>query len=750
MPTTVRRLFALSQVHHRFVLAFWFVIVLAAIPFAARQSDHLTANGFTVPGSQSSEVEKAMARGFPQIERTNLAAFIWPLAGATAGEMTGTIRRLQRAVRGIPGIMLSQHDLNFALFAAGLTGPLLVPFKIDANSGRAQDIAELLRTRLGLNRSLSGRVEVHLLGESGLTAGLQETIKRDLASAERVGLPILFVVLLAVFGSFSAATLPIVVGIVAVLITGALIFCLSLVTEMSVFVTNTASMLGIGLAVDYSLIILGRVRQELRDGSDLTVASKIALRTSGRAVVFSGITVMASLMGLWLVPIDALHSMALGAILVVALSVTVSVTLLPALIGVLGARRVSGLTFKEGMARRYPRRSIKRLITWDRWARAVTRHPAVSIAIAGGLLVILCIPVLGVRTNAGTLRQLSATSETRRGFTEAAKLGGAGSLGPVEIMIHATDPASKAQLGSLVSRMRGIARHLMNVRKVESTYISHDHQYALFSVVLTVDPESPAAERVVQQLRNVFAQTVTGPNVSVAVGGTSARQLDLEHKVATSMWKAIAVVMVLVLIVLMVLLRSVLLPFKAVVMSLLSVGAAYGVLVIVFQWGWLDPLFGYHSLGYLDTLTLPLIIAIVLGLSMDYEVFLLSRIKEKWIASGNSKVAVGDGLKASATTISSAAIVLVCVFAVFVGTGIPSVKELGLGVAVAIALDVTLIRFILVPAVMSLLGDWSWWMPSALDRVLLTRRISTPADDLQSMPPGYTSANTRVGYQTYE
>jgi len=723
MFTPSYQIYSALREHPRLVIAFWVAILVAAIPFTVHESDHLTAGGFTVPGSQSSDVERTLAREFPKVGQATLVALLWPQAGATATEMTAGLRHLQHAVRGVSGVELSQHDLDFNLFAAGLTEPLFVPLEVHANSGRAQDIAHILRGRLGLNRSSSGRVEIHLLGESGLSAGLQDTFKRDLASTETVGLPILFIVLLLVFGSLSAAILPIILGAVAVSITGALIYFLSLITEMSVFVTNTASMLGIGVAVDYSLIILSRVRQELQAGHDLSAACQIALRTSGNAVIVSGITVMAALIGLWLVPIGALRSLAVGALLVVAVSVIVSVTLLPALIMVLGDRRVGSSIFRDGAKRLFPHQVSGHLkFTWNKWARIVTQHPLLAILITGSMLVALCIPVLNMQTGTGTLRQLSSKSETRLGYIEAAKVGGVGSLGPIYVTVGSRASNSQSPLDpSVVGRLRDIAKRLPDVHKVGSLQVSHDGRYMFFSVIPTVDPESSAAESLVQQLRRTLTVALKRPNTSIAVGGTSATQLDLEHEVATSMWKVIVVVMTLIFIVLMTLLRSILLPLKAVVMSLLSVGVAYGILVVVFQWGWLDTTFHYHSLGYLDTLTLPLILAIVLGLSMDYEVFLLSRIKEQWVASKNSRLAVTDGLAASAKAISSAALVLVCVFAVFVGTGIPSVKELGLGVAVAIFIDATLIRLILVPATMRLFGDWSWWLPASLERILPTR-----------------------------
>jgi RND superfamily putative drug exporter len=214
--------------------------------------------------------------------------------------------------------------------------------------------------------------------------------------------------------------------------------------------------------------------------------------------------------------------------------------------------------------------------------------------------------------------------------------------------------------------------------------------------------------------------------VSVLVGGASASLLDDERRVATGLWKVILAVLCLAFVVLMVFLKSLLLPLKAIVMNLLSVGAAYGVLVIVFQWGWFDSIFNYHSPGHVDTLTPPLILAVVFGLSMDYEVFLLTRIRERWLLTGDSRKAVAEGLAESAKTISSAAFILVCVFAVFIGTGMPSVKEIGLGAAVAIAMDATLIRLVLVPATMELVGDWNWWLPDPLRRLLSPRATALP------------------------
>lgn len=714
------RLDGLASRRHRLVLCVWLALVVAAIPFAAQQSDHLSSGGFFVAGSQSSNVDTTLRRDFPQQSRSTLDVLLYPRRGATGAMIRADIARVEQAVRGVADVRLNAEDRDAANFAAGLVEPTLLPLHVAGNEDKAQDIAETLRGRLGLNGPTDHRLEMHLLGEGALWAGLQDTSKRDLSHAEIIGFPIVLVVLLAIFGSLAAAMLPITLGAVAVLVTGALIYFLSLAMQLSVFVTNTASLLGIGVAVDYSLIILARVRQELHAGRDLPTARRIALGTSGNAVIFSGMTVIVSLAGLWVVPNGALRSMALGAIVVVAISVIASVTLLPALITLLGARRLTGGYVAE-RARRWRRpRQVGSSLGWERWTRAVMRRPVLSIVGVGSVLLILCIPALSLKMSTGVLPQLSKTNETRVGFEEAKKLAGAGALGPIYAVAHRSASTSPAEFRARVTQLRDIAKHFPRVASLGATQTSKDGSNAFFTVTPKVDPESPAAMALVKRLRGALAASLNETQVTVALGGTPAVQLDEVHAVATNMWKVIVAVLVMAFLILTILLRSILLPLKAIVMNLLSVGAAYGVLVVVFQWGWFDSLFHYESRGYLETLTPSLILAIVFGLSMDYEVFLLTRIKERWLASGDSRSAVAEGLAASARTISSAALILVCVFAVFIATGVPSVKELGLGAAVAIGLDATLIRLILVPATMELLGDWNWWLPRPLERLLPT------------------------------
>lgn len=695
--------------HYRAVLVIWLLIVVAAVPMALHQSKHLTAGGFSVPGSQSARANAVLQREYPEASSAVVAVLLWPGKGATPEALASGITRVEKAVRHLPGAELTHQVTDLAAFAAELGEPVVLPLKISVSEDQARNMVTVLGKRLGIGAHPTGGVEMHLLGESALWAGLEDTAKSQLTRAEAVGFPILFVVLLTIFGSLYAAFLPLAIGVVALIVTGAIVYCLSFILSLSLFTMDAASMLGIGVAIDYSLIVLARVRQELHS-TGFDDARHAALATSGVAVAVSGLTCIAALTGVLFIPVGALRSMALGAAIIIAISVLAAVTLLPALITLLGRQRVSANLLAQRQTRRASRGARQRF-TWDRWIGMVTRRPVSAIVVVGSLLVVLCIPALSLRTNTGVLQQLSPGNETRVGFTEAAQLAGPGILGPASVVVHATAATQRSYLTQRVNELRAIVQRLPNVRRLGATEISHNGRYATFTAVPSVDPESDAAEQLVQHLRVSMAAALVKTGLTVDVGGASATQLDEVRKIGSSMWKVLVAVLIISLIPLTALLRSVILPFKAVLMNLLSVGAAYGVLVIVFQWGWLDGLLGYHAPGHIDTLVPPLLLAIVFGLSTDYEVFLLSRIREKWLQSGDSRRAIAEGLAASARTITGAAAIIVCVFAVFVATGIPIIKEIGLGSAVAIGIDATLIRLALVPAVMTILGDWSWWRP---------------------------------------
>jgi RND superfamily putative drug exporter len=367
---------------------------------------------------------------------------------------------------------------------------------------------------------------------------------------------------------------------------------------------------------------------------------------------------------------------------------------------------------------RFPRRErTQRAPFWERWTARIMGHPFISIAVAVSVLLTLAIPALSLKTAAGALDQFPAGHETRVGFDAAARQAGPGALTPILVLAHPRSGTVRdARNAAALDRLRALIARDRTVRSVGPPVPARDGGSALLEVTSRSDGENPATTALVSRLRDRLP--AQAPGVEVEVGGSSAGLVDFRDKVAGSMWMIVLFVLTLSYVVLLVLLRSVVLPLKAVMMNLLSVGAAYGVIVAVFQWGWVDSLFGFHSLGHIDTVTPPLVLAVVFGLSMDYEVFLLTRIRERFAATRDNHAAVAGGLASSARTITSAALIMVAVFLTFVGTGVPSIQQIGLGTAVAIALDATLVRLVIVPAAMAVMGEWNWWLPRPLARVL--------------------------------
>jgi RND superfamily putative drug exporter len=709
-----------------FVVGIWLAIVVAAIPLAARQTEELTGGGFDVPGSQSQSVQEAIAAEFESAQNGAVSVVVAADPGAGGAEIDAGLARVHDAVAEVPEFTLAAGATRAATAELADDGVALLPLRSDLPTGRQNDPATDLRETLAPGEG-EGGVTPYLAGQPAAWAGLQELSKEDLEQAELTGFPIVALILLAVFGSLAAASLPLTLGFASVIVTGAMIFLLSRQMDMSVFVTNMASMIGIGVAVDYSLFILARYREEVRAGRGAAAARAETLATSGLAVTFSGIAVVISLAGLWMIDNQTLRSMALGAMIVVAVSILSAVVLLPALIRLLGHRVEAGgsvwsvILFLRritvGRRRRPGSSRGEGPGFWERWTARVMRRPVLSVVAAGGILLALAIPVLSMETGTGALDQFPEGHDVRVG-TELAVDDSGGAANPVDVVatFHSgelSDAANRRATNELATAI-GSDPQVAEVAEPVPGAGS-----ALIAATAKGASDSDAAYALVDRLRTeVVPAADISQRAEVAVGGETARIVDVRTQIDGSMWKIIAFILGFSFLVLMVMLRSVLLPLKAILMNLLSIGAAYGVLVMVFQWGWLDGFLGFESIGAIDTLTPPLVLAVVFGLSMDYEVFLLSRIRERYEVHGDNRRAVAEGLTSSARTISSAALIMTSVFGVFVLTGVPSIKELGLGNAVAIALDATLVRLILVPAAMQLMGRWNWWLPGWLDRLL--------------------------------
>lgn len=727
MQHAMLKLDAALRRHRRLVLVVWAVVLLAAAPFAARENNNLTGGGFEDPHAQSTAVARTVARDFPSVSGASLTAVVVPGGGVHPRTLAQAIKVVARKARAVHPVRISAEALEGALVGAlqAPQQPAIIPLTFAGDETTAIDVARRLRAKLGIvggsaGHAAGGRAAVHLVGQGAVWAAFQQQTKADSTAAETKAFPVIAILLLVAFGSLAGIVLPLGLGVAAVILTGAIIYWLSQVTAMSIYVTSTASLIGIGIAVDYSLFILARFREEINAGRSTEQARAAAMATSGVAVIFSSLTVIASLCGIFLIDSTGMRSIGVGAIVVVAMSAITASVLLPVLIGLLGERahregRMEGTLRRWRMARR---RSDKAPF-WERWAQVIMRYPAAFLISSLVTLLVAAIPATHLRMEMVDhgVNELPPGHEMRQGVQAVAQVLGKGATGPVLVTVRfdhggAGSPSSRATLLKVRSTLSADPA----VSYVLQPLISANGSVAELTTVLTVSPESIAARIAVQRLRARLAATVES-GARAEVGGTTAVLMDFDRLVSRSLWKIIVFVLALSFVVLLLLLRSILLPIKAIFMTLLSVAVAYSALVVVFQWGWLEIL-GISKVASIESISPPLVLVITFGLSMDYEIFLLTRIREHYFRTGDNATAVAQGLASSARTITSAALIMIAVCVAFMGSGLGTLQRLGLATAVAIGVDSTVIRLVVVPAAMVLLGRWNWWLPGPLGRHL--------------------------------
>src|SRR3954447_15107685 len=542
MQAAMDRLDGFTRRHGRLVAVAWLALLIAAIPFAARQTDHLTSGGFEVPGSGSATVERGLA-DFDNAQPAQRAVVLAKRPGSDEGSVRAAIATVRSATGKVDNVKLSQAAAQAAEKQSGDSPITVLPLELAGTQNDAADAASDLRKELGIATHPASveHVELHLVGQQALWAGMQDLSKHDLESAEKAGFPIVLLILLAVFGSLAAAALPLALGFVSVAITGAAIFFLSQATEMSVFLTNVASMIGIGVVVDYSLFILARYREEIGAGASREEARRTAMRTSGIAVAFSGVTVMIALAGLFLIDAATIRSMAMGAIVVVAVSVLAATTLLPVLMSMFGRRAYSrgrvailGGLVSPGLPNWRPRAgstrpSRERAPFWERWAAGVMRHPLIAAGLSAAVLLTLAVPALSLTFGDGALRQFPAGNETRVGAELAAKATGPGASGPAQVLVTAEQ--GKVDRQALERYVAELKRD-PEAASVARPQLSRFQQAALIAVTPRHDPESPAARALVSRLR-AGDHAVQGAHIEV--GGSTAQVEDFKDLVSGSM-----------------------------------------------------------------------------------------------------------------------------------------------------------------------------------------------------------------------
>ncbi len=692
----------------------WLLALVPAVYLALTQSGHLTGGGFEVAGSQSLFVHDQLVDQYHDQGAASLALVAAPRPDASYQDMNDAVALLKRIAGEFPGV---SEVPNPTQPPPRPDRPYVVSLRMDAHNAGTSDLAKRLREKVGVKgdqsgQTADGRVRLYVIGQGALSAAAAANTKHDIAAAERWNLPIILIVLLAVFGSLAAAAIPLALGACTVLVTMGLVYLLSMHTTMSVFVTSTVSMFGIALAVDYSLFILMRFREELRAGRQPTEAVDAAMATSGLAVVLSGMTVVASLTGMYLINTPALRSMATGAILAVAVAMLTAATLTPAALAAFGraaAKRSALLHWS-----RAPESTVSRF--WTRWIGWVMRRPWISALTASLVLIVMAVPAASMVLGNSLLRQFDSSHEIRGGVAAAAQALGPGALGPVQVLVTFPEGgASAADHSQAVGAVRQRMTQAPNVISVAPPVYADDNSSAMLSAVLSVDPEDLGARETVGWMRTQLPRVAGAPQVDV--GGPTALIKDFDGRVAASEPMVLLFVALIAFVMLLISIHSVFLAFKGVLMTLLSVAAAYGSLVMVFQWGWLHNV-GFAQISSIDSTVPPLVLAMTFGLSMDYEIFLLTRIRERFLQSGRTRDAVAYGVSTSARTITSAALIMIAVFIGFAFAGMPLVAEIGVACAVAIAVDATVVRLVLVPALMAMFAQWNWWLPRWLYRVL--------------------------------
>ena len=610
----------------------------------------------------------------------------------------------------------------------------LIPINVTGELDQAIDnIEEIVHVTSESDHTDGFRVL--LAGEASIAFENNELAEADLQKGERFGIPVALLILLLIFGTLLAAFLPIILAIASIGVSLGIASLIGQVFEMSFFVTLMITMIGLAIGIDYSLLIVSRYREELRRGESVRDAVTKAGSTAGRTVLFSGFTVVFALCGMLIIPSSFFQSLGLGAIIVVLVTLVATFTFLPAVLALLG-HRINSLRLPIVGRSTGPSSAESQGGFWDATTRVVTRFPVISLVLVGGVMIAAAAFFFQINTGNNGVDVFPEGSFTRDAFfiLEEEFPFGFGVVNPAEIVISGDVQDSEVREG--VGKL--VASIVADPRFTSPPLVREVPQAGRIILFVPVDgpPRAAPAMESVRVLREEhIPAALAGVPVEAVVGGQSATSADFREIVSTFTPIVFAFVLGLSFILLMVVFRSLVIPIKAIVMNLLSVGAAYGLLVVVFQMGVGASLFGFKQTDAIDMWIPLFLFSILFGLSMDYHVFLLSRIKERYDQTGDNAEAVAFGLRSTAGIITGAAVIMVVVFGAFAAGETIINQQVGFGLAVAVFLDATLVRSVLVPASMEVLGARNWYLPPFL-RWLPELQIEPPEDPEEPEEPG--------------
>lgn len=733
----------------RAVIGGWFLATCLAGLGASTLTGELSGGGWYVPGSQSRQVLADTASGFVGRGPTTLT-LVTRDDRHTVPEEAFSDRALQayRYVTGLTQLRVSSasgwatsEPASRSGFVGSSGRTTVSSLGCELADGDAR--RDLPAIQQAIDDHFRGQeLTVALVGPATVWGEVNVRSEKGLMRAELLAFPLLLVILVWLYRGVLAAGLSLVVALTCVVWTLGLLSVLARFVELSLFVQNTATMLGLGVAVDYSLLLISRFREQAATDAVVEDALSATLRTAGHTVVASGVTVCLAMSTLFLVDLAVIRSLGLGAVLVVAVAMVVNLFVLPAFLVAAAARLAPPRGRHE--------QQVDRGRRWRSWTHLVMRRPVTALLIGGTILGLLALPARDLSTFTPDARIVGRDSTVRVGWDAVRAEFGAGAASPIVVVVAADRPlAELANAREVFALPAAIAKQDGVVQAISATtvlrragavdqprvltaqgrsalprqladqlghYLSGDGRTMVVEVVPGDSAASAASRDLVERIRRLVA-TYETPGVRIAVGGETAEGIDSTRTIADRLPLVAGTMLVVIYLILMMTFRSVILPLKAIAMNAASVAATFGVLVVVFQEGLGAGLLGFDATGRVTNFVPVLMLALLFGLSTDYEVFLLSRVREEWQRTGEDRGSVASGLANTAPLISGAAILMVAVFSAFALAGVLPVQELGLGMAVAILLDATVVRLILVPASMRLLGPLNWWWPKGFGRL---------------------------------
>ncbi len=717
-----------------FVLSIWAIILLIAAPLASLAPKELKAGTSAMKNSEAERVNQIIEREF-QLERVDTTIVVTESAlEPSSAEFVQTYNAMVEKLRKLEGVSsLTRFDADSPLKLFGtvekkyITATLLSTQLEDPNP-----VLEAIHQTA--NAAGLPQTRVYITGASAITKDFIERSEEDTKRSEFAALPLTGLVLILAFGALVAAGIPLVVGMVSITVAMAAIFVVTQFLDVTSFAQSVVTMLGLGAGIDYALLLVNRFREELASGLDSRQAAANTTRTAGRAVAFSGLTVAIAMAALLVPDLMFVRSMGIAGVIVVLITVLVSITAVPAVMALLGERINSPrkLQFKltsSGQESKF----------WGTWGERVMRRPLIWAFFGIGVILLIASPALQMKLGYTGAFGLASGVESRRGLELIRPLELGGSLDAFEVVVRVEDfrkaRAKWRDLDAKLNDMDGVrlvispflsnrletssstgGNALAALTNLNQRSISQNRNYLRLTVIPDDAVRPSDIPRWIERLR--IASKEVGFEDTL-IGGAPVGSQEFTNALVNSMPIAIGTVFIATFILLAIAFRSIIIPIKSILMNSLTVGASYGVITMVFQNGFLAGFFNVPTdVGVIDS-SLPLVMfAVTFGLSMDYEIFLLSRVQEAHLSGMDTRASVKAALERSAGVITSAAIIMIIVFAAFVQGDVVANKTIGLGLAVAVALDATLVRLVLVPAVMMLAGEWNWWLPKGLKRVM--------------------------------